>query len=130
MTYNEATQILEDCAEGSCQGEKNGEVKMGNGKEIKVCTDCWNRHVYARRAARKEHLAKRPKDCARCAKRTHTFIYAGHRLCGRCKTQTAREQAAGMAKLGDLTILASLSGATLFETKDWKGLQATKEAGQ
>ena len=127
MTYDQATQILEDCAGDACPGEKTSEVRMGAGRTIKVCVDCWNRHAYARRAARKEQLAARPKDCARCAARPHTWTYAGHRLCGRCKTKTAREQAASTAKLGDLAILAGLSGARLFTTDDWKGLPAQED---
>jgi len=127
MTYDEATQILDDCAGGSCAEEKTSEVRLAAGRMIKVCTDCWNRHVYARRQARKEQIARRPKDCARCAARPHTWTYAGYQLCGRCKKATMREQHTATAKLGDLAILAGLSGATLFDTKDWKGLQTREK---
>jgi hypothetical protein len=31
---------------------------MGKGERLNVCADCWNRSVYARKAARKQQLAE------------------------------------------------------------------------
>ena len=124
MTYDEAARILTDCAEDRCPKPKRSEVRMGGGKgTIKTCVDCWNEHVYARREARKAQLAERPKDCQRCAARPHRWIVKTYRLCGYCKTKIMREHHAGMAKTGDLAIIAGLSGAEFFDTAGWKGLR-------
>ena len=67
-------------------------------------------------AGRKAVLLARPKDCARCGKRPHTFLVAGWRLCGRCKTATMREHHQAQAKAGVLAIFAT---APLVNTSTW-----------
>ena len=53
--YAYADSILDQCDAGD-HPHKMSEVK-GKGKTWRVCTDCWNKHVAARRAARKQELA-------------------------------------------------------------------------
>lgn len=48
-------QILRACDHTDRQ---TSEVTMGHGETIKVCCECWNASVAARRSARKTHLAE------------------------------------------------------------------------
>ena len=52
MTYADATQILLDCEHDL----RPCEVTMPKRGKIHVCSDCWNRHVDARRSVRKAEL--------------------------------------------------------------------------
>jgi hypothetical protein len=54
QAYQAADAILMNCSHDA----KGSEIKMPGGKTITCCCDCWNQHVYARRAARKAELAE------------------------------------------------------------------------
>lgn len=47
--YQNADRILLDCAAGDCPNEKQSEIHFPNRGVIHTCTDCWNRHVAARK---------------------------------------------------------------------------------
>lgn len=91
-------------------------VDVGGGRMVDCCSACWNASVTARRAERKAQLAARPKDCQRCGRRPHTWTFGPYRLCGRCKTLTAREHSAQSAQHGVLAIFAT---APLVDTATW-----------
>lgn len=84
--------------------------------DVARCGDCINKRNLAHRTARKTDLAQRPKDCARCATRPHTFTYGGFRLCGRCLTLTKREHAKAVAHAGAFAIFAE---GLLIDTSAW-----------
>lgn len=76
MTYEQATQILRDCRHTDrLRAEWGSGVNKPEGL---ACSECWNRHVSARRQARREQLAQRPNDCMRCGLRPHTWTLAGY----------------------------------------------------
>ena len=87
-----------------------------DGADIPVCWRCANAAHAAWRAERKAQLAARPKDCARCGARPHTYFYGGHKLCGRCLTATKREHGRAMGNAGTLAIFAT---GLLVDTSAW-----------
>jgi len=89
---------------------------QATGETLRACWRCGNDAQAAYRAQRKAELAARPKDCARCGARPHTWTYGGYKLCGRCKTLTAREHSRAMAQAGTLAIFAT---GLLTDTKGW-----------
>lgn len=75
--------------------------------DVARCGDCLTARNVRARAHRRAERAQLPKDCERCGRRRHTWTFAGHRLCGRCKTAVAREHGAAMGKAGSLAIFAT-----------------------
>lgn len=113
--YDTATAILRDCTHHTATP---CEVRMSKTETLNVCGDCWNAHVYARRAARKAQLAERDNDCDRCASKPHTYTYGGYRLCGRCLAVAKKEHNRNMARAGTLSIFAT---HLLVNTANWHG---------
>ena len=116
--YDAATAILRQCTHTDRQ---TSEVMMSKTETIFVCCDCWNAHVYARRAARKAQLARRPNDCDRCGAKPHTYEYGGYLLCGRCLKATKTEHNRSLVAAGALAIFAT---HLLVDTKQWRGPRA------
>ena len=116
--YDAATAILRQCGHTDCQ---DSEVRMSKTETLMVCCNCWNAHVYARRAARKAQLAERPNDCDRCAAKPHACEYGGYRLCGRCLKAAKAEHARNLAAAGVLAIFAT---HLLVDTRQWQGTRA------
>lgn len=56
MTYADARAILDNCTHAT---GTSSDCRLSGGR--RVCLDCWNRQVYARRQARKEQLAELPR---------------------------------------------------------------------
>ena len=114
-------RILRACVAAGHAAGQRPTVDL-HGEMIAVCAPCWNTSVFARRAERKAQLAARPKDCARCGARPHTWTYGGFKLCGRCKTATAQEHGRALAKAGALAIFAT---APLVDTSSWAARRQT-----
>lgn len=111
--YAAATQILLDC---TCPGPSS-EVDMRDGTKRNVCFECWNRHVDARRAARKlqlaEHKAKLPACEGGHVKNTPArWNLAGVHLCGRCKTKAQRQLHRNATGAGNFSYLHMFSPMT------------------
>lgn len=88
--YAAANQILKDCTHAKMHGND-------------WCADCWNRQVYARRAARKLQLSERPR-CESCGRGAVRWDLAGVGLCGRCKARAAAEMHRRLAPAGWLAL--------------------------
>ena len=116
--YDAADALLTDCDHTE---RYQSEVRLSKTQSILVCTDCWNAHVAARRAARKAQLARRPNDCDRCAAKPHTYEYGGYLLCGRCLKATKTEHNRSLVAAGVLAIFAT---HLLVDTKQWRGARA------
>jgi hypothetical protein len=114
--YRQADAILEECRH---QTDNPCEVFHPDGRTLKVCHECWNRHVYARRAARKQALAEwratLPK-CQRCGKRAGNWQVGPWHLCGRCKSATEREHYRNLAQAGGMAIFAA---GPCVDTSKW-----------
>lgn len=114
-TTSDPEAIFRAC---SHDGPRDSYLTAADGAELRACWRCGNAANEARRAARKAELDERPKDCQRCARRPHTWIYGPYRLCGRCKTATEREHHAAAAGAGTLAIFAT---SPLVDTSAWAG---------
>ena len=60
-------------------------VTLPGGETLRVCSECWNEGVYARRAERKAELAAMPR-CELCKRRGTSHVGSGRDrvlLCGR-----------------------------------------------
>ena len=90
----------------------------GGREDVARCGDCLNAINVQMRAERKTQLAGRPKDCARCGTRPHTWRYAGWKLCGRCYTATRREHATAS---GAARVFAIFATAPMVDTSTWAG---------
>lgn len=120
MTYEEAEAILKECD----HSDRWLTVWLTGGGEIKVCTDCWNAHVAARREARKaelaEYWAKQPKcDC--CGERPYRWHWAYYKLCTQCKTRLVKEHNRNLARHGSMAAVASIAigGMPMVSTQGW-----------
>lgn len=117
--YAAAHQILLDCR---CPN-RTSEIKLGGGRgTIFTCCECWNRHVYARRDARKLQLAQHNARLAPCegphAKPTPgRWELAGAHLCGRCKTKAKAALEKKAAQSG-APFLFMFSGGARFSRED------------
>ena len=87
-------------------------LDMATGTYLRACGRCGHAAGKVRRRLRKLQLAARPRDCARCGRKPSTWTLAGWKLCGRCKTATAREHARAMAEAGALAIFATACSST------------------
>ena len=114
-------QIMRACDH---EGPRDGYFRAANGEQVRACWRCGNAAGDAYRRQRKAELAARPKDCQRCARRPHTWTYAGFRLCGRCKTAAAREHGQAMNHAGSLAIFAT---GLLVDTSTWAFRAHTEE---
>lgn len=115
----QADTLLRNCSHSERQRSECG--PWPDGATVLVCCDCWNQSCRMRKQARKLELDARPKDCDRCGLRPHRCIYAGYKLCGRCKTATEREHNQGLAQAGVFAICAT---GLLVDTSHWAGRQA------
>lgn len=88
IAYAAATQILRDCRHPRATLESN----LRGGGRARFCSDCWNSHAKAYKAARKAQLAAHNATLADC-EGSHgkpvkaRWSMAGVQLCGRCKTK-------------------------------------------
>ncbi len=65
MTYSEAKAILDNCTHAT---GTSSDCQLSGGR--RVCLNCWNAQVYARRQARKEQLATLPRcEVPTCTRR-------------------------------------------------------------
>lgn len=116
--YAEANAILDTCThDGRFPLYTN---RAGTPSGQLACVDCYNAHVYARRAARKVELAAIRADkppCQRCGLKPVTWTYGPYKLCGRCKTATAREHSQKAASAGFIGLLAH--GGPMVDTSQW-----------
>ena len=115
--YAQANAILDACQH---EDRYRSEVK-GGGHRWLVCTECWNRHVAARRAARKVELAEWKATfptCQRCGKRPGGWIvgYEHYHLCGPCKRATVREHYQNLGAAGVMAIFAT---GSCVDTTGW-----------
>ncbi len=101
--YDAATAILIDCShEGGAT-----QVNLGGGRGTTfACVACWNKHVAARKAARKLQIAAFNATIQTC-EGPHTrpapgrWTVAGDvHLCGRCKTKALRKINGNIARSG------------------------------
>ena len=106
MIRDDVTAILERCTHAKGDGS-DCEVYVGKVLKYRVCCDCWNAHVMARREVeRQEQAAWRATlpICERCGKRPGSWT-VGHEnlhVCGRCKSATIQEHYATAARAGFL----------------------------
>ncbi len=113
--YAAANHILEECQ----HGDATCEVSHPDGRTLHVCCDCWNRHIYARRAARKQELAEwraTLPTCQRCGQRPGNWRVGAWSLCGRCKRATEREHYANLARAGGLAVFVT---GPCVDTSGW-----------
>lgn len=105
--YAPALAILEACQHITANP---CEVKMADGRRLSVCCECWNSHVTARKAARKQELAAHnailPR-CQKCGVRPAKWTVARFHLCGACKTAAMKEHNRNLAKAGAFAIFAT-----------------------
>ncbi len=117
--YAEADRILETCAHTDVY---RSEVHRPGGETLLVCCDCWNRHVHARRAARRQELAEwratLPR-CERCGKKPANWTVGRWHLCGHCKEEVKREHYRNLAHAGALAIFAT---GLCVDTSTWANL--------
>ena len=113
--YAEAEAILTSCR----HDKRTCEIEISKGHTLMVCVDCWNRHVYARQAARKQQLVEFKATlpiCDRCGRPGANWMLASYHLCARCKTATKREHEQSIAKAGSFAIFAT---SLLVDTSKW-----------
>lgn len=111
----------------SCQHEHRPcEVNMGRGETIFICTACWNRGYYARKAARKAQLACRTNDCQKCGRKPVTKLYDRYRLCGRCFAAVKKEHGQNMAGCSMPWLVTTL----LIDTKDWAIVRGNRDGSE
>lgn len=98
-------------------GPRDAELKRSTtGETLRACWQCGNAAIGAHRAMRKAQLAARPKDCARCGKRPHTYTWGGYRLCGGCLRVTRAEHQTNAARAGVMALFAT---GAMISTTDW-----------
>lgn len=102
MTYDEADQVLKDCSHKS---ESPTRQTWPGGRVTQACVDCWNRHVYARRQARREQLALTPRcEVSGCKARGSMKVGGSVLMCGRhlkaANRNRTRQLSGGFAYLG------------------------------
>lgn len=104
MTYTEARAILYRCNHANA----NVAVSIGKGDPIQVCCDCWNRHVYAHRQARREQLAAAPRcEIDGCTARG-AWTCLGVLLCGRHWRKVGSAHIRNTSSIGALGIFAAM----------------------
>lgn len=98
-------------------GPRDAELKRSTtGETLRACWQCGNAAIGAHRAMRKAQLAARPKDCARCGRKPHTYTWGGYRLCGACLRVTRAEHQANAAKAGVFALFAT---GAMISTAGW-----------
>lgn len=117
--YQHADSILHNC---SHDGHKNCEVDLGHGRRLWCCVECWNAHVAARRAARKQQIAEfnaSQPQCDRCGKHPYVWQFGPYRLCSRCKNTVNREHWQNLGRTGQAGFAALIAHTPAVNTTGW-----------
>lgn len=85
------------------------EVDMGKGERLRVCADCYNASVAARRAERKAYLATLDRCAVPGCTRRATIAINGLDICGTHRRRVSKAHAANCARLGSICLFLPIT---------------------